>query len=434
MLGPRTSDPPELQPIFEPVDTLSQLANTLSSLGGGASSGELALDIVLNEIVQEARLATHAGGAALGLIRDGRMVCRATTGIGGPNLGMELDEHSGLSGVALRTRQVQLCLDSETDSRVDAVACHELGIRSILVLPVLAPSGQEYDSSQDISALGVLEVFSPYPQAFGDAEVASLTGFCSRILSLLTPVRVMSEIPDITEPHHLEVPKENPSSVASSPIEVVRPTGLWANVNEYWTTILTIAVIGSAFLLGWSWGHGNPHSARQGITSAAAAEQQPVSSTPTSKDTSNKSESDQDSPRPPVKQERSPNPSDDLVVYEKGRVVYRSKTDNAGAGSIVRRPLASSLPVGNVAPRIVHRVEPVYPDSALRQRIAGPVEVLTLVDKSGTVEEVKVISGDPILAEAAMEAISRWRFQPLIKDGKAVGFQTRIKVGFKLPK
>ncbi|MEY2412717.1 MAG: periplasmic protein TonB, partial [Acidobacteriaceae bacterium] len=249
-----------------------------------------------------------------------------------------------------------------------------------------------------------------------------------------TPVRVMSEIPDITEPEHLEIPKENPSSVASSPAEVIRPTGLWANVNEYWTTILTVAVIGSAFLLGWSWGHGNPHRARQGITSAAAAEQQPVSITPTSKDTSHKPESDQDSPRPPVKQERSQNSSDDLIVYEKGRVVYRSKADNPGAGSIVRRPLPSSLPVGNVAPRIVHRVEPVYPASALRQRIAGPVEVLTLVDKSGTVEEVKVISGDPILAEAAMEAISRWRFQPLMKDGKAVGFQTRIKVGFKLPK
>jgi TonB family protein len=440
ILGPQSPDTPKLQPRFEPLDTLSKLANTLSSLGGGASSAELALDIVLNEIVQEALLATHAAGAAVGLIRDGRMVCRATTGIGGPNLGMELDEHSGLSGMALRTRQVQLCLDSETDSRVDAIVCRELGIRSILVLPILRPSAQEFDSSQVSSALGVIEVFSPYPHAFGDAETSSLMTFCSRILGLLAPASVLTEIPEIKEIQQIETPKEHSSSAALGTVETIQSSGLWANVNDHWTTILTVAVIGSAFLLGWSWGHGNSHRSRHGIPSVAASQQPPIwSGAPadkpdaTSGDSSKGTEAVLERARPLAKQERSQTPSGDLVVYEKGKVIYRSKADNEADSTIVRRPVAGALSANRAVPRIVHQVEPVYPDSALRQRIAGPVEVLTLVDKSGMVEEVKVISGNPVLAEAAAAAISQWRFKPIVEDGKAVSFETRIKVEFKLP-
>src|SRR2546430_8945880 len=59
---------------------LAELAATLASHGGGTHSADLALDLMLNEIVEQARLATTATGAAIALVRGDEMVCRATTG------------------------------------------------------------------------------------------------------------------------------------------------------------------------------------------------------------------------------------------------------------------------------------------------------------------------------------------------------------------
>ena len=116
---------------------LSYLAATLSSTGGGALSADLALDLVLNEVVEQTRLATNATGAAIALARDGEIICRATTGANAPDLGVRLDADSGLSGACVQTRQWQRCDDSETDPRVDAALCRRLGVRSILVFPVV---------------------------------------------------------------------------------------------------------------------------------------------------------------------------------------------------------------------------------------------------------------------------------------------------------
>ena len=67
------------------------LTSALAASGGGASSQDLALDLVLNQIVEQACLATGATGAAIALTRDGEMVCRATTGRNAPDLGVRLD-------------------------------------------------------------------------------------------------------------------------------------------------------------------------------------------------------------------------------------------------------------------------------------------------------------------------------------------------------
>ena len=98
---------------------------------------ELALEIVLNEIVEQACLATGASGAAVVLERGGEWVCRATAGGNAPQLGARLDPAAGMSGACVKTRTVQRCDDAQNDPRADIEACRILGVRSVIVLPLL---------------------------------------------------------------------------------------------------------------------------------------------------------------------------------------------------------------------------------------------------------------------------------------------------------
>ena len=134
----KSSDKKSLDPVGEAFSAreVTDVFNTLAAHGGGTGSFDLALDLVLNEVVEEARLATRASGAAIALARDGEMVCRATTGGNAPDLGVRLETTSGLSGACLQTGTIQQCGDTETDPRVNAEACRRLGVRSILVLPL----------------------------------------------------------------------------------------------------------------------------------------------------------------------------------------------------------------------------------------------------------------------------------------------------------
>ena len=153
--------------------SLAELATALSAHGGGALSADLALDLVLNEIVEHARLATGATAAAIALIRGDEIVCRATTGANAPDLGVRLDVDSGLSGACVKSKQWQRCDDSETDSRVDAEICRDLGVRSILVFPVV----------REEKLLGVFEIFSPRPNAFSDREIQTLQALSRSIVN-----------------------------------------------------------------------------------------------------------------------------------------------------------------------------------------------------------------------------------------------------------
>jgi GAF domain-containing protein len=153
--------------------SLKELATALSAHGGGALSADLALDLVLNEIVEHARLATGATAAAIALVRGDEIVCRATTGANAPDLGVELDVHSGLSGACVQSKKWQRCDDTETDSRVDAEICRDLGVRSILVFPVV----------REDRLLGVFEIFSPRPNAFSDREIQTLQALSRSIVN-----------------------------------------------------------------------------------------------------------------------------------------------------------------------------------------------------------------------------------------------------------
>jgi TonB family protein len=71
--------------------------------------------------------------------------------------------------------------------------------------------------------------------------------------------------------------------------------------------------------------------------------------------------------------------------------------------------------------KIVYRVEPEYPEDLKRIRVGGVVRVEATVSSSGAVEGATVIGGNPILAEAAVKAIRKWKYEPM-------GSRTKIKL------
>ncbi len=155
---------------------LADLAAKFAVHGGGSVSPELsadlALEIVLNEIVQQACLSTGASGAALVLERDGEWVCRASTGGIAPHLGARLNTESGLSGACVKTRTMQRCDDAQNDPRVDFEACWILGVRSVIILPLL----------QNGQLVGIFEAFSTVPSGFGERDERTLEALAQRVL------------------------------------------------------------------------------------------------------------------------------------------------------------------------------------------------------------------------------------------------------------
>jgi len=69
---------------------------------------------------------------------------------------------------------------------------------------------------------------------------------------------------------------------------------------------------------------------------------------------------------------------------------------------------------------------------ARETNISGEVQLRVLVAKDGTVKSISLISGDPLLAQSAIEAVKQWRYQPTLVDGKPVEVETTVPVNYKL--
>ncbi|HEY8671297.1 MAG TPA: energy transducer TonB [Terriglobales bacterium] len=75
---------------------------------------------------------------------------------------------------------------------------------------------------------------------------------------------------------------------------------------------------------------------------------------------------------------------------------------------------------------------PEYPKLALENRIQGSVVLRITASKEGTVKDVGVVSGDPVLAKAAVKAVHEWKFVPYFRDDKPTEAQTRVTIDFKI--
>ena len=81
---------------------------------------------------------------------------------------------------------------------------------------------------------------------------------------------------------------------------------------------------------------------------------------------------------------------------------------------------------------LIRRVDPVYPPMAQAAHIQGTVLLEALISKDGTIENLRTISGHPMLVPAAISAVSQWRYKPYILNGEAIEVETQITINFVL--
>lgn len=86
----------------------------------------------------------------------------------------------------------------------------------------------------------------------------------------------------------------------------------------------------------------------------------------------------------------------------------------------------------NAAERVTRSVEPNYPLLAKQMKVQGAVVLQALIDKSGHIQDLHVVSGPTILAAAAREAVKQWHFKPYYQSGQAVETEARITVNFTI--
>jgi hypothetical protein len=152
------SQPAELPPRFPGEDGGRSLSL--------AEMAHIDLDAALQLLAERAQYITGASGAAIALRRGEHndMLCRASAGSNAPELGALLSMEYGLSGESVRTRQTMLCDDAESDPRVNREGCRQLGIASVVVMPIVS----------DDQVLGVFELFAGKPRAFEERDIAAL--------------------------------------------------------------------------------------------------------------------------------------------------------------------------------------------------------------------------------------------------------------------
>ncbi len=95
--------------------------------------------------------------------------------------------------------------------------------------------------------------------------------------------------------------------------------------------------------------------------------------------------------------------------------------------------LSPTMSQGVSGGRLVYRVSPVYPAQAKMFRLEGKVILNATVMEDGSVRDLKVVQGEPVLAQSAVVAVKQWRYQPFLLDGKPVKTETSITIDFKLP-
>lgn len=113
--------------------------------------------------------------------------------------------------------------------------------------------------------------------------------------------------------------------------------------------------------------------------------------------------------------------------------------------SLLRTPHSGPIPVATQAPNLVRsggaliepatllvRKNPVYPAAAKERAISGTVEVRFRINPEGKVYDVRTVNGSPILAEAAMEAVRCWCYEPARLNGAAIDSQASTNIGFNL--
>jgi diguanylate cyclase len=135
---------------------------------------KLGLDLngVMELVAQRAQTVTGAAGAVVELLDGNDMVYAAVAGIAQGQLGLRIPRKGSLAGRCVELARSLRCDDSETDPDVNREACRKVGLRSMVVVPLLYHD----------QAVGALKILSPLAHAFGDPDVSAL-GLMSELIA-----------------------------------------------------------------------------------------------------------------------------------------------------------------------------------------------------------------------------------------------------------
>lgn len=81
---------------------------------------------------------------------------------------------------------------------------------------------------------------------------------------------------------------------------------------------------------------------------------------------------------------------------------------------------------------IIHKVDPQYPQEAKDNRVQGDVVLRILIDEHGNVIEAKLMSGPPLLTDAAVDAMMQWKFKPYLLNGDPAQVESVFTIRFRL--
>ncbi len=199
---------------------------------GGHSLAEMArrdLDAALQLLADRAQYITGATGAAIALRRNGKndMLCRASTGSNAPELGALLSTEFGLSGESVRTRRPLRCDDAESDVRVNREVCRQLGIASVVVMPVVNDDG----------VLGVFELFSGRVNAFGERDLSAVQRLSEMVETAVRLAEAAEKLPerlkDLRDDGVAQVQQESaPQGLVAQPEAVPGPAVAAAGAQD----------------------------------------------------------------------------------------------------------------------------------------------------------------------------------------------------------
>jgi TonB family protein len=120
------------------------------------------------------------------------------------------------------------------------------------------------------------------------------------------------------------------------------------------------------------------------------------------------------------------------------------REDQANPNCIVAGDGASAAPTGSARPVrvrvsegvakafLIKKVSPEYPADAREAHIQGQVVIQVEIDQQGNIQDVKLVSGHPLLAPPALEAVKQWKYQPYLLNGQPVNVESQVVVNFTL--
>ncbi len=389
----------------------------------------------------------HASGVAIAMQQGDVIRCAASAGETAPELGTELDVLSGISGKCFRTGEPQYCYDARNDDRVDAASCRGLGILSILIAPIRL----------DGRTLGLVEVFSTQDFFFDKKEVADL-----QAIAVLVARAHQQQLSRVTAANTVESIAELKAALKLAPVVQPPPP----SKNGY--RLLLIAITTTLILVA-SWTLVRAlsdlyfaNAAPPPVVTTPAPVEDVAVVEPPKKALASKGVPKKAGPSKPA----TANTRDELAISISQTTTAWDRPGNDALKIIGSAPdrsapgtaEAASNPA-NIADDAPHSVDstppktapdrletsqfdlgpplkaplPKYPETAKIARVQGPVVLAVRISKEGVVEDLRVVSGHPMLTPAAMETVKNWRYRPYLIDGQPVNVDTTIRLNFRLP-